>query len=437
MLLLLVQQPFATAGEPKPRAPFRYVWGSAYHILPETHNQESGYFSLCEGLNGRVYVGTAKYGVNSFLVEFDPRTERQRIVIDTHRLCGVSATGFRAQAKIHTRNFVGPSGIIYVGSKQGYPQKGENPWSYPGGYLMTYDPSTDRARCLGQLPYHGHGVGDVVADEGRQLLYVVTQEDNYRDHLWATYHLRTKEHRLLGPRLCLYATTLLDKRGRAFALTHDYKLARFDPDRNELMVRPIRLREKRFNPAADVPLGARVPTWILNRDGRTAYLIMMTEPTLYEMDLSQEGAVVRAISRGHMIKAERPTDCRCALSMGPEGKVYAAIRVKNTTGFGGSHLHHLVRFDPVAKRMEDLGVLAVRNPDYFDFGPGPDGKRKPWSHGFGKLPDGTLVPQVVHMGLTVGRDGTVYVLCLYPFTLLKIDAFRLPPGAPRPAQGSR
>lgn len=70
--------------------------------------------------------------------------------------------------------------------------------------------------------------------------------------------------------------------------------------------------------------------------------------------------------------------------------------------------------------MEDLGVLAVKNPDFFDFGPGPDGKPKPWTHGFHRLPDGTLTPLHCHMALLVARDGTLYVTSIYPFTLLRI-----------------
>src|SRR5687768_3538610 len=70
------------------KAPFNYLWGKAYHIMPGTHNNESGYFSLVEGLNGKLYIGTAKYGENAYLVEFDPKTEKQRIVIDTNKLTG-------------------------------------------------------------------------------------------------------------------------------------------------------------------------------------------------------------------------------------------------------------------------------------------------------------------------------------------------------------
>ena len=111
--------PAAHAADP----PFPYVRAKAFHIPPETTTEESGYFSLCEGKNGKIYIGTAAYGRDSYLVEFDPATEKMRVVLDTHKLVGLplAPTGYAAQSKIHTRNFVGPSGKIYVGSKQGYP----------------------------------------------------------------------------------------------------------------------------------------------------------------------------------------------------------------------------------------------------------------------------------------------------------------------------
>jgi hypothetical protein len=102
----------AVAQEKEP--PFRLVRATATHVLPETTSEESGYFSLSEGPRGKIHVGTAKYGENSFLVEFDPATGRQRVVLDVHKTCGLSATGYAAQAKLHTRNFVGPSGKVYV-----------------------------------------------------------------------------------------------------------------------------------------------------------------------------------------------------------------------------------------------------------------------------------------------------------------------------------
>ena len=39
----------SSAAAPPANPPFTYVAGKAYHVLPETHNNESGYSSLCEG----------------------------------------------------------------------------------------------------------------------------------------------------------------------------------------------------------------------------------------------------------------------------------------------------------------------------------------------------------------------------------------------------
>ena len=79
-------------------APFSYVQAKAFHIPPETTIEESEYFSLCEGRNGKIYIGTAAYGRNSYLVECDPRTEKMRIVRDTHKLVGLplTPTGYAA-----------------------------------------------------------------------------------------------------------------------------------------------------------------------------------------------------------------------------------------------------------------------------------------------------------------------------------------------------
>ena len=91
------------AATSKPPAALKYLWAKAYHIPPETTTEESGYFSLCEGKNGRIYVGSAAYGRNSYLVEFDPATEKMRVVLDTHKLVRLplEPTGYAGR---HTRS---------------------------------------------------------------------------------------------------------------------------------------------------------------------------------------------------------------------------------------------------------------------------------------------------------------------------------------------
>src|SRR4029077_8153843 len=111
--LLILPERGSTADPPKTP----WLLGTAYKIPSEYTNQESGYFSIVEGQNGRIYIGAAKYGVNAYLIEFDPRTAAMRMVVDVHQTIGAHAKGFAAQAKIHTRNNVGASGKIYFGSK--------------------------------------------------------------------------------------------------------------------------------------------------------------------------------------------------------------------------------------------------------------------------------------------------------------------------------
>ena len=77
--------------------------------------------------------------------------------------------------------------------------------------------------------------------------------------------------------------------------------------------------------------------------------------------------------------------------------------------------------------MNNLGVLTVKNPDFFFKSPGA--KRIPPAinsdhppyYGYHTLPDGTLTPLYNHLAMIVARDGTIYVTIIYPFTLLQID----------------
>src|SRR5438477_13189528 len=68
-----------------------WLMGKAYKLPTEYTNQESGYFSIIEGRNGRVYVGAAKYGVNGYLIEFDPKTETSKMVLDVMKTIGSDA----------------------------------------------------------------------------------------------------------------------------------------------------------------------------------------------------------------------------------------------------------------------------------------------------------------------------------------------------------
>ncbi len=432
--LVFGQTPSDAAAKP----PFPYVQAKAYYLPPETNTEESGYFSLCEGLNGKIYVGTAAYGRNAYLVEFDPVTEKMRVVLDVHKLAGLplTATGYAAQSKLHTRNFVGPSGKIYVGSKQGYAsvaekqmlERGESIPVYRGGYVMVYDPATDTSENLGMpMPLtderiaagkkEGEGVIDVTADEARGLIYVITCEEQH----WMLYDMKSKKFRELGPILRDQPNTLIDSQGRATAITADWQVARYNPDNDKVSVDSLLVDGKPFREF--IGEGRVHPDWRLASDGRTAYLQLLNDLRMFRVDLSSpEGQPVIAVNLGNRIEGEGP-DSRGSISIAPDGRVYSMVRVDNKTGFGTGYLHHLVRFDPSSSAMNDLGVLKVSNPNFFDFTAprkkNEDGTERP-IHGFHKLPDGTLTPLHVIMSTIVTHDGTVYATTIYPFTLLKV-----------------
>src|SRR5438132_11302893 len=79
---LVIALPAPTAQqEPQPR----WLLAQAYHIPSEYTNQESSYFSIIEGHNGNIYVGTAKYGVKAFHIEYNPAKIIMSNSVDWHR----------------------------------------------------------------------------------------------------------------------------------------------------------------------------------------------------------------------------------------------------------------------------------------------------------------------------------------------------------------
>ncbi|MFM8174670.1 MAG: hypothetical protein ACKN81_14080, partial [Pirellulaceae bacterium] len=366
------------------QAPFPVIPAKAYHILPDTTTEESGYFSLCEGKNGKIYIGTAAYGRNAYLVEFDPVTESMQVVVDVHRTIGapVDSIGYAAQAKIHTRNAVGASGRIYFGTKQGYllpwekerQAQGINPSVYRGGFVLAYDPDTQKTENLGspmplgdpRLPAdakEGEGVIDVAVDESLGLLYAITCESQH----WMLSRLgdQARAFRDLGPILRDQPNTLIDWRHRATAMTHDYQIARYDPASDTVTIDPLRLGDQSFQEA----IGQEKvhPDWRLAPDGKTAYLQLLNDLPLFRIPLDGEaGQPVVAENLGDRIQGLHP-DSRGSISIASDGSVFTFIRIDNQTGYGTGYIHHLIRFLPDENRMIDLGVPRITNPNYFDF----------------------------------------------------------------------
>lgn len=394
-----------------------FVWTVA-HVVPEhTTSEQSGYFSLVEGKNGKLYLGTAKYGENAYLVEFDPVTGQMEVVVDAQKEIGTNVKGFAAQAKIHTRNNVGESGRIYFGTKQGYPLAGEKPEDFPGGYPMVYDPLTKKTRVYPIAVPH-QGIISVTPDESRNIAYISTCSDErpIESSHFLILDLEKGTYRDLMDTRHMYAFIVLDHLGRAYHPVIGGKVARYDPEKDRLDILEVRIQGQ---PPSAESLLAHPEThplnWEVSPDRKTLYVIAMSGNQLYSFDLTGAGEVLDGRPLGALLPTAEKTDCR-AMCVGRDGTVWAGVAA---TFADGRQELHLVSYRPDTATMRDHGQLAISNPDYTPL-VDAQGQPRRWHHGVTQLPDGTLVPRYVIMAICAARDGRVYVTTLYPFTLHEI-----------------
>jgi hypothetical protein len=403
----------AVASAQLPELPWQYATA---HALPKhLTNQGSGYFAIVEGKNERLYVGTAKYNENAYLVEYDPLTQQTRVVVDCMKEIGSTATGFAAQAKIHTRNNVGPSGKIYFGTKQGYPdtKKGEKFTDYPGGYPMVYDPETEETRVY-PIPVPNHGIISVTPDESRKVAYVSTCSDErpIESSHFLKLDLETGKYQDLGETNHVYAFIVVDYLGRAYHPIKGGDILRYDPKTDK--VERLKQTIDDQPPTSDshrADENSHPINWEISSDRKKLFAVAMSSNQLYSYDLTAKGDVLPGRSLGKLCANAESTDCR-ALSVAPNGVAWAAV----TERIGRRRFVHLVSYKQGDETPTDYGPIAIRNPDFTTF-KDRKGVQYPWHTGFPIFGDGNMVPYYP-LGVCATRNAQ-YVLALSPLTLLE------------------
>jgi hypothetical protein len=424
LLLSLACSALVTAAWSAPQ-PKRWLPATAYAVPKETAPEGEGYFSIIEGHNGRLYIGTHFNATNAWLVEFDPKSGRMVPVVDTMKAIGSAATGFGAQAKIHTRNNVGESGKIYFGTKQGYPSDKEKYTDYPGGYPMVYDPATGKTRVY-PIPVPHQGISGIMPDEARGVAYISTCSDHkpgpHESAHFLVLDLEKGTYKDLIDSEHVYAFPVVDRWHRAYHPLRGGDVARYDPATGKLERLKQTIDGNPPTPESHLadPEGHPI-NWEISPDGRTLYAVAMSSNQLYAYPLKEKGETLDGKNLGELIPGVTGTDCR-ALCVGPKGTVWAAVTEPD--GAGGN-LNHLVRFRPGDAAPRDLGATYIRNPDYTPL-TGTDGKPLPATAGVYKLPDGKMTTKWVTLGVCQGRDGSVYVLTLQPYTVLRVLPDDLP-----------
>jgi hypothetical protein len=413
----------ALADEP---AKTKWLQATAYAVPKETASEGEGYFSIIEGHNGRLYIGTHCNGANAYLVEFDPKAKKMTVVVDAMKEIGSKAKGFAAQAKIHTRNNVGASGKIYFGTKQGYPdeKKGEKREDYPGGYPMVYDPKTGKTKVY-PIPVPHQGINSITPDESRGVAYVSTCADNrpVENSVFLKLDLKTGKYRELIDAKHPYGFIVLDHLGRAYHPVLGGGIARYDPKRDILEVLKQTIDGKPPTPESHLADKEGHPiNWDVSPDGKTLFCVPMSTNQLYSYDLTAAGDTIPGRSLGALIPGAKGTDCR-ALCVGPKGTVWASI---TETGAMKDvpNLNHLVSYLAGDKAPRDHGPVAIKNQDYTEL-TDKGGKPLPFHAGIVKLADGTMTTKWVILGVCEGHDGSVYALALQPYTVLQVTADQL------------
>ncbi len=410
------------------RAP-KWVPATAHAVPKETATEGEGYFSIIEGHNGRLYVGTHANAVNAWLVEFDPATKKMKIVVDCHKAIGKDLKGFGAQAKIHTRNNVGKlTGKIYFGTKQGYPNKDEKREDYPGGYPMVYDPKTGETKVY-PIPVKHHGINSITPDEERGVAYISTCSDGRpgpgENSIFLVLDLKTGKYRELIDTQHIYGFIVLDHLGRAYHPLLGGDIARYDPktEKLERLKQTIDGRAPRPEThLADQPRTHPI-NWDVSPDGKTLFCVPMSTNHLYAYDLTATGKTLPGRDLGLLVPTATGTDCR-ALCVGPGGRVWASVTCSSAWGID---MHHIVSYTPGHKAPKDHGPVAIKNPDYTRFTDGA-GKLLPYHLGTFKTPDGVVTSKYVTLGVCQTKAGGVYVLMLSPYTVLEIAPEAVPPG---------
>jgi len=401
---------------PRAEEPRKWLPSTAYVIPKYTATEGEGYFSIIEGLNGRLYIGTHANAVNSWLVEFDPEAKKMNVVVDAHKAIGKDIKGFGSQAKIHTRNNTGASGKIYFGTKQGYPAKDEKRTDYPGGYPMAYDPKTGKTEVF-PIPVPHQGINSVMPDEARGVMYVSTCSDERPTESahFLVYDFKTGKYKDLIDTRHMYGFIVLDHLGRAYHPVMGGDIARYDPKTGKLDRLKQTIDGKAPTKESFLALPDTHPiNWDASPDGKSLYAVAMSGNQLYRYDLTAEGDTIPGVSLGALIPGAKGIDCR-ALCVGPKGDAWAAVTESTKDG----HLLHLVRYRPGDKAPQDLGPVSVKNPDFTEF-KDKDGKPLPYHAGFTKLADGTTTTRYVIMGVCEAKDGMVYILAMHPYTVLQV-----------------
>jgi hypothetical protein len=373
--------------------------GWAVFAPPGTTTDGSGYTAISVGLDGNVYVGSARYGGYAVLLRFDPNTRRYFMeeVVSLRELTGERLRGINTQGKIHAIIIVGPDGRIWFASKQAHevfgtrPEYAEDLEGYPGGHLCYYDPKTGFSRSMGILKKQ-EGLMAGAMDKKRNRLYYRTEPKN----LFVSFDIKTgavREYGHVGAS-CRYMA--IDESGAVYQTGRGNYLARFDPETNYIEDLAVKVEGPgHYSPPYVIQIG---PNGKLYGAGTH-------HPWIMEFDIGgyKKGPFPEVTIRNIAPAAPPglPVQDIHAGTFGKDGKFYYALLTTGPLQKGTKAEQHLriMRFDPETKKVETVGIPDVEVDE------------SQVKHSYVR---GEKYKMEYIQGMAVGADGTLFVMDIYP-----------------------
>jgi hypothetical protein len=372
------------------------------HVVfaPEgTTTDGSGYTAIVVGLDGRVYVGAARYGGYGWLLRFDPSGKAlfMERVVSLQELTGENLQGINTQGKIHGILIVGPDGRIWFVSKQAHevfgtrPEYGEDPAGYPGGHLCYFDPKTGFSRSMGILKKQEGLMGGAM-DKERNKLYYRTEPKNH----FLTYDIKTGKVQDRGHTGAAGRYMVIDKEGAVYTIGRGDYLCRYDPLTGYVEDLAVKLEGAGHYTAPYVLQ--------LGPNGKL-YGVGTSHPWVLEFDIAnyKKGLFPEVTVRNVAPAAPQglPIQDIHAAVFGKDDKLYYPLLTTGPLEKDGKPQQHilLMRFDPQTNQSEVVGV------------PDPMVDDTKVKHAYVR---GEKYKMDYMQGAAVGPDGSLYLMDIYP-----------------------
>ena len=367
---------------------------------------ETNYHAVQQASDGNVYyaIGTHAHGQSASLFRYDPRSGAVKLLGSMNQVTGEDGTKVFNQDKIHC-DLYEMNGKLYF-STQGGNYDGGDYGPYPGGHFFSYDLKTEKIADLG-IGAPGEGIVCMGMDTVHGRMYGIT----WPGMLFLYYDVPSGKIKSFGKQVATPGITDLTAVPGNRALAVDPNTGNvWWHNMDETITRYSRAKdtvEILASPTLDIPI-LKIPGAGFNKVLWRAIRWSQSMQRFYGVDTSDEYLfslepktgtieIIDRITAAPSRKSGSRGSASLAFELSPDGKrVYyiASARAEKPDASGRRSELRLVSYDLFLRQYIDHGPIVL------------DDGRRPSSCS----------------GLDVGRDGSLYLVCIIP--LADIDSDR-------------